>query len=219
MKMLILSACLLLGVAATLAQPPPEHRGPPPHARGPSTLFKEKPEPASPIRRWMMELREEDPEEFERLQQMRLENPRAFRDIISDRLEKTAMERLRDKRPAVHDALMSLSEEDRSWVMERMSGHGMHSPKKERGKENSTSSLRQLARDYREAANEGERSAIRERLEEELGQLYDQRLEDRRVQLDEIRDRLRVMESAIAEGEQTRDDFIDEKLSLWLDAP
>ncbi len=219
MKMLILSACLLLGVAATLAQPPPEHRGPPPHARGPSTLFKEKPEPASPIRRWMMELREEDPEEFERLQQMRLENPRAFRDIISDRLEKTAMERLRDKRPAVHDALMSLSEEDRSWVMERMSGHGMHSSKKERGKENSTSSLRQLARDYREAANEGERSAIRERLEEELGQLYDQRLEDRRAQLDEIRDRLRVMESAIAEGEQTRDDFIDEKLSLWLDAP
>jgi primosomal protein N'' len=218
MKKLTLLACIALGAAATLAQPPPEHRGPPPHARGPSTLFREKPEPASPVRRWMMELRENNPEEFERLQQMRLENPRAFREAISERLQETALERMREKRPAIYDALMTLSPEERRWALERMSGPGMmHPGEKEKRREPPEPGLRQLAREYREAGSKSERDMIRGQLRDELGRLYDQRLQERREQLDEIRNRLHAMESAITEGEQTRDAFIAEKLDAWLD--
>lgn len=190
---------------------------PPPHARGPSTLFRDKPEPSSPARQWMLELSENDPAEYERLQRLRRENPRAFRETMREQLENSAMERLEKNRPAVYAALIQLSPEDRSWVLERMAGHGRHPPENGRDHNRLKTGSRELIRDYRDAENDSERAAIRARLSEELGRLYDRRLEERRDQLENIQARIRDMEAAVAEGEQNREAFIQERLSMWLD--
>ena len=63
----------------TLAQPPP---GPESSRGGPAQRGSWRgggPDGSSPVQRWMRDLQQNDPERFERLQQLRMENPEAFR--------------------------------------------------------------------------------------------------------------------------------------------
>lgn len=209
MKLFTMLMFVSLTVTTAVAQPPP-------HARGPSTLFRDKPEPSSPVRQWMTALSENNPAEYERLQQLRRENPRVFREVIRERMEEQTLERLKANRPTVHDALMQLAPEDRAWVLERMAGPGMQRPDKGKDRDRLEPGSRKLVRDYRETENKPEREAIRKQLHDALGQLYDRRLQERREQLEDLRKRLRKMEAAIEEGEQTREAFIEERLSIWL---
>lgn len=92
-----------------LERPRPERGGPPdsPGARrpgGPPPGIHREGEGA-PLDRWMSFLRERNPEEFERWQRLREEDPEAFREAIRERLD-AARERFREQagdRPAGGD--------------------------------------------------------------------------------------------------------------------
>lgn len=180
-----------------------------------------KGEPASPVRRLMGHLQENDPAGYERLDNLRRENPAAFREEIRSRIQGDALEKIKERRPAIYNAMQQLSVEDRAWLFERLAGPGLPSHpgyKHAAGRESTKASpgLSSYARAYHQAGSDEERTAIRTRLADELGRRYDQQLEFRRAQLNQLRGKMNELESTILEGELERATFIAEKTEAWL---
>ncbi len=238
-RLMMIAAAALAGSLA-YAQPPPGERPPhdhmpPPHL--PPLLDEDGPprgEPgfqsASPLHRWMQELRENDPEEFRRLQELRISDPAEFRSITRDKMKQQGLTRLQKERPAVYDAVMGLSPEDRAWLADRLLRPGMeggpmreHRPMppgdgpRDRGDEMEID--RRLIRTYHGTANEEEKAQIRETLRSQLSMVYDRELEVRRGQLAEAEEKLSAIRTAINQGERGKEEFINRKLSAWLDQP
>jgi len=218
------SIFLMITFAATMlasAQPPPPEDAPP---------FRERNEdgrpsfrPASPLQQWMHQLAESDPEEFQRLQELRMKDPEAFRQATREKLSELGLKRLQAARPAVYEAFINLPEEDRQWLADRLllpnmgpphdrpgrSGEGPHRDKNQ-------GIDRALIRAYKQAATEEEKNTARDQIREKLSSLYDQELAQRREQLTSAEAKLETIRKAIDLGEEGKEAFIEEKLSLWL---
>lgn len=227
---LILCMPIVLAVSQlSLAQPeedfPPG--GPPPrHERdrhpGEPRMGPPGFEPAAPIHKIMMDMRENDPEEFERLQELRMRDPQAFRRETRVIAGNALLEKLKIERPSIHAAIMSLSEEDRAWLFERfakggMGMPGMPPPPPGDEREDASSPVRALVKAYRNANSDEERESIRGQVREKLSMLYDERIKEREDQLRDVEGKLEHIRKALEQGVESKDEFIDEKLDVWLD--
>jgi len=229
---------LLLFSVTTLALPLTSSSQPPPDAPGgfDRPPMEEGFRPASPVQRWMKQLQETNPAEFERLRELRMSNPEAFRKEARVAVETQIMTRLAEERPAIHEILSNLSEDDRKWLMERLArqalgpggpegnhregmegrgreGHG-NEPKREAMQRN-----RELVRQYHEARTEEEKNLIKQELRDQLSNLYDQRIAERSEQLKEAEQKLDSIRKALAQGQEGKEAFIEEKLEIWLNSP
>lgn len=166
---------ILVGIAATgaFAQDPTPQAG-----RG-------QPRPLRVIER----IRDEHPEEFERLSELRKEDPEAFRREVHRLLEE------RRKRSGDGDG----------------DGEGEESQVYE-------AKLQTLVREYREATSDEAKAKIRVRIRSALDIYFDKRLEQHEKMLDAMESRLDEMRMRLKERRQNRDAIIDNKLdSLLLD--
>jgi hypothetical protein len=181
--------------------------------------------PASPVQRWMRKMRESNPEEFERLNNLRLRDPESFRAEARAALESEIMSRLAKQRPAISDAIAKLSNEDKKWLLERiarsempMEGGPMPFRERRENDRNDHQRNRELVRQYHQSRSAEEKEAIRQKLREELSQLYDQRINERGEQLQEAEQKLEAIRRALKQGEQGKGEFIDDKLDIWLNS-
>ena len=215
---------LLLALTAAVtvsAQPPPDDAPPFRHHQenGPLSI-----RPASPLQQWMKQLAESEPEEFERLQNLRMQDPQEFRRVTREKLLEHGLKKLNAERPAVHEALMNLPEEDRQWVADRLLRPNIGPPPGRDERDNKGPRReggppgidRTLIRAYKQAETDEEKSAARDRIRENLAALYDRQLAERREQLTEAEEKLAAIRNAIERGEAGKDAFIEEKLSVWL---
>jgi hypothetical protein len=171
----------------------------------------------------MQELRETDPEEFARLQQLRIDDPSAFRAETRQRLANHRLERLREARPAIYDALMNLGEDDRAWLADRLGRPGPDTPPRTDRHENrpppgdpQPEALRDLIDAHHAATTDDERAAIRERLRTHIAAEVDRRLAERTDQLRDAEQKLERIRQAIALGEENKPVFIEEKINALL---
>ncbi len=223
MKHLIRTIVLVITFTAPMAasaQPPP---GEPPPLRERHENGKPPFRPASPLQQWMHQLAESDPEEFQRLQDLRMKDPEAFRQATREKLTEHGLKRLQTARPAVYDAIINLPEEDREWLADRLLNPNMGPPPDRPGRDgkgprrDKESGIdHTLIRAYKKAETEEEKSAARDQIRATLSTLYDQQLAQRREQLTDAEKKLETIRKTIELGESGKDAFIEEKLSLWL---
>jgi hypothetical protein len=216
-------AALLITFAAAMpsfAQPPPD--APPPFHR---LMENEAPpgHPASPLQQWMKQLAESDPEEFQRLQTLRMQDPQEFRRIAREKIKEHGLRKLQTERPAIYDAIIHLPEEDRQWLADRLLRPNVGPPPGRRGPEDDGPRRddgpgldRSLIRAYKQAKTEDDKIAARDQIRENLSALYDQQLAQRREQLSEAEEKIASIRKALALGEAGKEAFIEEKLSVWL---
>jgi len=180
-------------------------------------------QPAAPLHRIMQDLRNNNPEEFTRLQELRMSNPEAFRNESRKILREAFLEKMKAERPEVHDAIINLSEADQVWLFERIMGPGFTGPGGasppgwEKGRKGNEREIgRELIRAYHQTNSPEEKDAIRIKLHDLLSTQYDQRLNDRKAQITEAENKLDQIKKSLEQGTAEKDAFIEDKLSIWL---
>lgn len=218
-RIIALLFTIILGSATAIAQPP--FHAPPDEDRPPPGEGRKGHEMFSPVRRLLMNLRENDAAEFERLQQLRVSDPVAFRAEIHAHMQLNFMERLKKTRPSVHEALLQMTEEDRTWIAQRIGRIDGPPPQEDLDvppppQSKDANEVRRLVRDYRRETDPDQQAELREKLRKELQHHYDQRIKARQAQLEDIRAKIVELELALSEGEQQREAFLSEKLEALL---
>lgn len=229
-RLLILTATLFATLPLHAQPPAPDdpQAPPPPPGQFPDTPPRQgqptrEGRPHAPLHQWMNQLREQDPAEFERLQELRLRDPEAFRTHVREQLQARALERLRRERPAIHDAFMNLPEEDRRWLAERLmrpgpgpGGPDAPPPGDDGPRRDAPAIDRDTVRAYKRATSDAERAPLRAELARQLGDAYDQQLAERQRQLAEAEEKIAAIRAALAAGEAGKQAFIEQKLDAWL---
>jgi len=228
MKFIQFSICIILAstTATLIAQPPPKDFNRPGAGAPERRQWRpDGPESASPVQRWLQELQASDPETHDKLQQLRMEDPEAFRMEARKALSQRVLSNIQRERPSVYSALQELTEEDREWIMSRIARmpHMMHrqsdqSTSDERDSPDERDQNRRLIRQYHNATDTGEKAGIRETLRTNLSAQYDRRIQEREEQLREATVKLEKIRQALAQGHEGKEAFIEEKLSIWLNA-
>jgi len=165
--------------------PPPPPPPPPPGAhdfrpgrlrRGPHGM------PLLPhLRVW---LQQKNPAELARLEQLRKENPDAFRNEMRKCLRSFAEE--------MHPEMKAHFDQQRA---------AWHA-------------LRGLAEQYRASTNDTERTALQQQLREKLVQMFEARQEVRKKELAQLAKRIEKLNKAVHNREQNKDALIEEQLKV-----
>jgi hypothetical protein len=143
------------------------------------------------LQKWMKQMQEKNPEEFERLQTLRQEDPEAFSDELQSRVQKKG-QTSRDK-----------------FKGPRMNGKVRSEKLKELEKKN-----RSLAKQAMTAEGEEREPAISE-LRQSLGDAFDEREAIRMKHLEQARKELDRHQEMSAQRQQNRDRIINEQLD-WI---
>jgi len=218
---------LWAGTFACLAQPdgdmpPGRHSGEMGESHRGARMAPPGFQPASPLHRIMQDLRNNNPEEFTRLQELRMSNPEAFRNESRQIMQQAFLEKMKAERPQVYDAIIHLPEPDQVWFFDRIMGPGFAGPGApppgwEKGRKNNEREIgRELIREFHQTDSPEEKDAIRIKLRDLLSAQYDQRLNDRKAQITEAEQKLDQIKQSLEQGMAEKDAFIDEKLSIWL---
>ena len=185
------------------------------------------PRPGFGLDFWLDRVKEQNPQEFERLKKLRGDDPEAFHAEARKMIRREIGERLKRERPAVFAALEKLSPEDREWVFSRMQprggmwqgqggelnrrGDGARGQGPGPGPENGEEAIRSLAKSYREA-DEPNKAEIREKIRKTLTESFERRSERRRNELAQFEKRIGEMRKVVEERQANRDAIIDKRL-------
>ncbi len=181
-----------------------------------------------PLERWMASLKEEDPDEYERLENIRRTDPLAFREEIRERVrEMRLFQRLRRQHPELHEFLREQPRNERRHMMRYL--RGMHddpneavSPRHRRSADEPEiksveSDIRRMVRDYRMEEDPGRRDMIRNGLKDEIERLYDIREAQQLERIKAMEERLDQLKQDLIRDREKRDmhieSFLDELLS------
>jgi hypothetical protein len=178
-------------------------------------------DPAFPmLQRWMRRMAKEHPEDFQALMEARERDPAEFQRMLRSRRD-----RLRTRRflsgmgelPRFRDYVQSLSPEEREQLNERIlqflarqgisPDRTLDDPEKKRWE----AEAQELARRYHQAPPE-EREAIKVQLRSRLTQAFDEAESARRRQIIKIEARLEELKRVLAQREADRDQIIDRRL-------
>lgn len=200
----ITTLLLVITVAGGLnlgAQPPAGDRPPPP-----------PPGPPPTVERFFEIIRNRNPDEYERLRQLRETDPTAFRQEILDRIER---ERARRgfAPPAVEGpGPRAFRNGDRETRRPRGGDAGdamkVHSPEIEAHERKA----QELAEQARSAKTDEERAALLKALRAELASAFDLREQMRRERIQQMRERLEKVESFLALRQANRDAILDRRV-------
>jgi hypothetical protein len=197
LRLLVACSFLALNVASRAQEP--EDLAPPPPGPG---MRGHKPLKEM-VEQWLEQLRKRDPAEYERLTQLRQDDPEAFREELEQRLQRERARKFLERYPALKDAIDSMPEKDQQAVLRRLGamppgpggpgtdgrrpgpgrgpGPGDGPPRPEI--EKLQQEVGALARAYREASSEDARQGVRGELKTKLSALFDLREAQRREEL------------------------------------
>lgn len=136
------------------------------------------------VRAW---LQRKDPAELARLDQLRKENPEAFRNEMRKCLRSFAEE--------MHPEMKAHFDQQRA---------AWHA-------------LRSLAEQYRASTNDTERAALEQHLREKLAQMFEARQELRKKELAQLAKRIEQLNKAVHNREQHKDALIEAQLKAVIE--
>lgn len=227
-----LGLCLLLTIPLFAAgqEPPEEMPGPPPEDAefmpppgGPPPGEEGLAPPGPPVDQWMEHLRKERPEDFERLKQLRQDDPQAFRGALHQRLRQERIMRNLKDHPRVMEFLLGLPEQERDQVLRKLApggpGRGFRGPPEVTNPEvmKLEAEAQRLAKSYRKAAGDDERAKIRGELQGKLETLFDLREQERARQIERIETDLGKLKKALEDRQAHRADIISRRLGELTD--
>lgn len=221
MKMLLIP--LVLMAAVTCAQPPPPDSAPdatawedtapppPPPGDGPGTGQGDVRREHPPLQRFMEVLREQNPEEFDRLKKLREEDPEAFRRELHQRLQKE-----RDRRGLqAGRAMEQQPPEDRGRMGHHLQAGGpgpegmnVRSPETDRLEQKS----RELAQAYRVATDEVEKARLQAELKANLAESFDAREKLRHERFAQMENRIKKIRELMEQRQAQREEIINRRL-------
>lgn len=183
-------------------QMPPPREGPPPEGPGPGDQGGDRP----PLQRFLEILRQQNPQEFDRLKNLRESDPAAFRKELHERLQQE-----REKRGLPGGPGDDLREHMGRRIMEGGPGpEGMNvrSPEIDRLEKAS----RDLAQSYRNATGEAEKARLQAELKQNLEQAFDLREQLRRERFQQMEARVRKVREMMDQRQAQRDAIINRRL-------
>jgi hypothetical protein len=172
-----------------------------------------------PVERWLERLRQGNPQEFERLQKLRRDDPPAFHQEMINRLDQEQFQmRLRDV-PKVHDFLMNLPPEERRAALERLRGLGEDGEpifqrpgaRPDPEMQPLEEELRRLSGEYREAPS-ARQEQIRSELRLNLNKLFDIRNRQQQQRVADFEQRLTSLRQAMEKRQELREQIIERRL-------
>ncbi len=191
----------IAGVTQLAAQPPPNREpGPPPG-------------PPPSIEKFFDIIRQRNPEEYERLRQLRETDPAAFRAEIAARIEQERIRRGIGAPPGEGPGPRMAPRGDREFRRPRPGEEGdamaVHSPEVEAHERKA----REIAESLRAAKTDEERAARTRELRDELAQAFDLREQLRRERIKQMRERLEKVEAFLAARQANRDAILDRRVN------
>jgi hypothetical protein len=213
---ILLLALALAPMRFAAAQPPPP--GPPPHETPPPPV---RPGPPPAVERFFEFIRQQDPEDYERLHRLRETNRAAFRAEIAERIrrerDRRGLPEFHEGPPFAWNAGPCGERKHHGPRGGRPDGAAMriHSPELEALERRA----RELARAVREAETEEHRDQAEAELRDVLGRAFDLREQLRRERLQQMRAHLDAIEKFLAERAANRDAIIERRLRRLTDAP
>jgi hypothetical protein len=174
--------------------------------------------------RWMERLSTRNPQEYERLQKLRAEDPEAFRHALHSRLrEERAMAGLRDL-PKLKEFIRSLSPEERDEVLRRFAAppggrggpHGFQPGMNPEIRDLERETM-ELSKAYRESADAAQKEKIRTDLKTKLGALFDLRESERQAHVEQIEKDLANLKNSLTDRQARREEIIERRLTELTD--
>jgi hypothetical protein len=172
------------------------------------------------VEAWLERLKESDPGEYDRLDQLREEQPEAFRQELRARLQQERTKKVLKDFPQIAETLENMSPEERQRFLKRFGQRHRPEPGEERQEvfRELHQQIRKLAEAYAMADNEDLREDIRTQLKARLGQMHETQLQVRKQHLQNIEKEVEKLRSSIEQEQQNRDAFIEEHLNRILRA-
>lgn len=237
MKKILLMALSVAGASLiTYGQeppgPPPPDGPPPPHEfegpsrdRDPAPPFKrgrdhdrKRDRRGPPVEQWLNNLRKSNPEDFERLRQLRRDDPHAFMQEIQGRIGRERIRLFLEQHPEVRSIVEKLPESERnqlfSALMENAPKHRQRhgdAPKEEREIRALEEATHHLATKYRKAPEE-EKAALREELRTKLAESFDRKEALQRSHVEKTEAKITNLKAGLEKRQANRDAIIDKRL-------
>jgi len=211
----------MLGLSEVMAQP---HSDDPPYRdrvrEGRADHESERPH----MDRWLAQLRDADPEEYERVIALRESDPEAFRMEMRERVQAARrLHRLRASHPDLHERLADLPPEERERIGEALRGplrdgpspvsrHRRWSPP---GMEPDGAS-RSLLDAWHRADGAEEKAAARAALIAHLEEVFDQRTEEQKERIQRAEEQIEELRRILDARRDNREVWIDRLIERLL---
>lgn len=205
---------MAMGLSSALAQPRPEEMEHREHMRE----RLRDPEAVRPhVERWLETVKESDPDEYQRLTELRDENPAAFRVETRQRLhDARLMRRMREDHPDLHERLTAMPREERDRMRQALRSAYMDDPMRSARHRRTmhldmrrNETVRALIERWRIAETPEEQEEVRSELRAHLGDVFDQHTEEQEEDIRRAEEQLERLRQIHAERQGKRDDWID----------
>ncbi|MFH0907896.1 MAG: hypothetical protein V1929_03965 [bacterium] len=182
------------------------------------------------VERWLEQLEDKDPSEYERLVELREDDPDAFRKELRNKLRKEQARVFMDKHPQLRESMMDLPPEERDARMRRLmqAGPGPGGPgpgmKRGMGPDDGGGDMRtpeinaqqeetrkQVAA-YKSAATPEEKEKAKAELKTSLGKLFDVREQQRAKEIDEFDRHIAELKAKLEKRQANRDQIIEKRM-------
>ncbi len=196
--------------------------------QGPRMLERpdgQAPGPFEGVRRYMAQLKEENPEKYERLSKLQQENPAEFRQVLRGHMTKELLKRKLDGFPEIREAIEKMPEERRAELGRRFMG--MPGPGAEarpgddhgdqRGPPARFEKMRELTRKVQKAGTDEERAASKAELLKAAGEAFDANIQERMEHLERMEQEIKRIRVELEQQKSHKDQMIKERIERALE--
>ncbi|GEM_PF-2312955 len=182
-----------------------------------------------PVEEWMQRLREDDPEEYERMEELRQSDPAAFRDALRERVRRRRMlHELRRQHPQLHEFMIRQPRHEREGMMRTLMRHSTREtrpdwmPARHPGfpscpeTQDIVKEMRSLLDAYRTEPDPEKREALAEALRTHVEELYDIREQQQLERIRWMEERLHRLKKEWETQREQRDQLVEEYLEQLL---
>lgn len=212
-----------IGLTPALAQPRMDERGPrerPREGHAP-------PEAGRPhIERWLEQLEARDPEEYQRIMELRERHPAAFRAELRNRVhDARMMERLREPFPELHERISRLPRDERVRIGRMIRGEGDEGPmepfRHRHGPppDEAANAMHDLLVQWRTAEDDAAREEARMAIREHVAKVFDQRTATQEADIQRAEEQVSNLRSMLESRLKKREEWIDRIMERVLQAP
>ncbi len=179
-----------------------------------------------PAERWMERMRRHHPEEYQRMEHIRRENPAAFRGMLREKVDTKRVDAVMREYPPLNNAYQSLPPDKRAGFIKKLydrprGPRGDDDPGRTRGRrppaddEKPSSEIQQLDAEimelgelYRDETNPAVKKEIKERLEAKLHAMADTLDRHRTEKIAQMEKTLEELKQSLTERQKNREEMI-----------
>ena len=210
-------------LSSVWAQDPPPMEGPAVMPPSEESFGMEGPEPDSPpprdnpVDKWLEHLRDRNPDEYARLNELRLKDPEKFHAEMYRKLQRQQAMEVLEKNPRFKQLFGELPGEERDRITELISQPVMKKGPGKHGKPNPEiekmeAETQELSLAYRKTQDNAERQKIRADIQTKLEILFDLRQKDREQMIAHMEKRMADLRKNLDEKTARRDELIGRRL-------